>query len=86
MLCIGTLLSFLHIDEISKNFSFEINALKRIATYINQDTATKVYQGPMEPYFTYCASVWDDFGSRLSDKLQKLLNSQSCIGFNLPVL
>ena len=27
-----------------------------------------------EPYFSYCAPVWDGIGSKLSDKLQKLKN------------
>ena len=42
-----------HIDEISKKVSSGISALKRIRTYINQDTATRVYQGLIEPYFSY---------------------------------
>jgi hypothetical protein len=33
-----------------------------------------VYQGLIEPYFSYCAPVWDGIGSKLSDKLQKLQN------------
>ena len=45
-----------------------------IRTYINQDTASSVYQGLIEPYFSYRAPVWDDIGSKLSDKLQKLQN------------
>ena len=63
-----------HIDELSKKVSSGISALKRIRTYINQDTASRVYQVLIEPYFSYCAPVWDDIGSKLSDKLQKLQN------------
>ncbi len=63
-----------HIDEISKKVSVAISALKRIGCYISQDTAARVYQGLMEPYFSYCAPVWDGIGSKLSDKLQKLQN------------
>ena len=33
-----------------------------------------MYQGLIEPYFSYCAPVWDGIGSKLSDKLQKLQN------------
>ena len=63
-----------HIDEISKKVSAAISALKRIRSYISQDTAARVYQGLIEPYFSYCAPVWDGIGSKLSDKLQKLQN------------
>jgi hypothetical protein len=42
--------------------------------YISQDTAARVYQGLIEPYFSYCAPVWNGIGSKLSDKLQKLQN------------
>ena len=37
-------------------------------------SAARVYQGLIEPYFSYCAPVWDGIGSKLSDKLQKLQN------------
>ena len=63
-----------HIDEISKKVSAAISALKRIGSYISQDTTARVYQGLIEPYFSYCAPVWDGIGSKLSDKLQKLQN------------
>jgi hypothetical protein len=52
-----------HIDEISKKVSAAISALKRIKSYINQDTAAP-----------YCAPVWDGIGSKWSDKLQNLQN------------
>jgi hypothetical protein len=61
-----------HIDEISKKFSAAISALMAIISYISQDTAARVYQGLIEPYFFYCAPFWDGIGSKLSDKLQKL--------------
>ena len=63
-----------HIDEISKKVLAAISALKRIRSYISQDTAGRVYQGRIEPYFSYCSPVWDGIGSKLSDKLQKLQN------------
>ena len=40
------------IDEISKKVSAAISALKRIRSYISQDTAARVYQGLIEPYFS----------------------------------
>ena len=38
-----------------------------------------MYQGLIESYFSYCASVWDGIGSKLSDKLQKLQNRAACV-------
>ena len=62
-----------HIDNISKKNSLGIGALKRMRSFIDKETAIiKVYQGLMEPYLTYHASVWDGMGSELCEKLQKL--------------
>ena len=54
-----------HIDNISKKVSSGIGALKRMRSFIDKETAIKVYQGLIEPYLTYCASVWDGMGSEL---------------------
>ena len=62
-----------HVEVISKKISSGIGALKRIRGLIDQETAIKVYQGFIEPYF-YCAPVWDGLGHTLSDRLQKLQN------------
>ena len=63
-----------HVEVISKKISSGIGALKRIRELIDQDTAIKAYQGFIEPYFSYCAPVWDGLGHTLSDRLQKLQN------------
>ena len=65
-----------HIDNISKRVSSGIRALKRMRSFIDKETAINVYQGLIEPYLTYCASVWDGMGSEveLCEKLQKLQN------------
>jgi hypothetical protein len=41
---------------------------------ITRDTAIRVYQSLVEPYFSYCAPVWDGLGKNQSEKLQKLQN------------
>ena len=41
---------------------------------MDRETAIKVYKGFIEPYFSYCAPVWDGIGVTLSDRLQKLQN------------
>ena len=61
-----------HIEVISKKVSSGIGALKRVL--IDRETAIKVYNGFIEPYFSYCAPVWDGIGVTLSDRLQKLQN------------
>ena len=63
-----------HVEVISKKISSGIGALKRIRELIDQETAIKAYQGFIEPYFSYCAPVWDGLGHTLSDRLQKLQN------------
>ena len=35
-----------------------------------KETAIKVYQGLIEPYFTYYASVWEGMGGELCEKLR----------------
>ena len=63
-----------HIEVISKKFSSGIGALKRVRGLMDRETAVKVYKGFIEPYFSYCAPVWDGIGVTLSDRLQKLQN------------
>jgi hypothetical protein len=59
-----------HVEVITKKISSGIGALKRVRGMIDQETAIKAYKGFIEPYFSYCAPVWD--GVTLSDRLQKL--------------
>jgi hypothetical protein len=42
--------------------------------FITTETAIRVYQSLVEPYFSYCAPVWDGLGQKQSEKLQKLQN------------
>ena len=63
-----------HIEVISKKVSSGIGALKRMRGLIDRETAIKVYKGFIEPFFSYCAPVWDGIGVTLSDRLQKLQN------------
>ena len=63
-----------YVEVISKKISSGIGALQRIRGLIDQETAIKAYQGFIEPYFSYCAPVWDGLGHTRSDRLQKLQN------------
>ena len=44
----------------------------RMRDCVTKETAIQVYQGLVQPYFSYGAPVWDGFGKTLSEKLQKL--------------
>ena len=48
-----------HVDNITKKVSSGIGPLKRMRDFITRETATRVYQSLVEPYFSYCAPVWD---------------------------
>ena len=59
-----------HVEVITTKISSGIGALKQVRGMIDQETAIRAYKGFIEPYFSYCAPVWD--GVTLSDRLQKL--------------
>ena len=63
-----------HIHKISKKNSSAIGALKRARPFISCKTAVQVYTALIQPHFDYCCSVWDELGSTLATKLQKLQN------------
>ena len=63
-----------HADNITKKVSSGIGALKRMRDFITRETAIRVYQSLVEPFFSYCAPVWDGLGKKQSEKLQKLQN------------
>ena len=43
-----------------------IGALKRVRGLIDRETAIKVYKGFIEPYYSYCAPLWDGIGVTLA--------------------
>jgi hypothetical protein len=51
-----------HVDNITKKVSSGIGAFKRMRDFITTETAIRVYQSLVEPYFSYCAPVWDGLG------------------------
>ena len=63
-----------HIKEICRKISSAIGALRRIRSLISQSTAVQIYKALIQPHFDYCAPVWDELSSYLSEKLQKLQN------------
>ena len=62
------------VNEIAKSISSGIGALKRLRSFINEDTAILLYRALVGPHFEYCCPVWDGLSNELADKLQKLQN------------
>ena len=65
---------FNHIKELCGKISSAIGAVRRIRSLIPQSTEEQIYNALIQPYFDYCASVWDGLSSYLSEELQKLQN------------
>ena len=63
-----------HIKELCRKISSAIGAQRRIRSLISQSTAEQIYNALIQPYFDYCAPVWDGLSSYLCEKLQKLRN------------
>ena len=67
-----------HDPITSKNYAERyppaIGALRRIRSLVSQSTAVQIYNALIQPYFDYCAPVWDGLSSYLCEKLQKLQN------------
>ena len=63
-----------HVNETAKIISSGIGALKRLRSFICEDTAILLYGALIEPYFYYCCPVWEGLSNELADKLQKLQN------------
>ena len=53
-----------HVDNITKKVSSGIGALKRMRYFITTETAIRVYQSLVKPYFSNCAPVWDGLGKK----------------------
>ena len=64
-----------HVDVITKKISFGTGALKRVRGLIDQDIANTAYQCFIEPYFSYCAPIWDGLGNTLSGRLYVITSS-----------
>ena len=84
-LTIGDRLSWSnHVDEICRNVSSAIGALKRIRHFISANTALQIYNALILPHFDYCSPVWDCLSGQSSDKLQKLQNRAARVITKLP--
>ena len=70
-------------DNICKQITAGISALRRLKDFADKQTLLSVYNALVYPYFKYCCEVWDVFGETQSKRLQKLQNRAARIITNL---
>ena len=63
-----------HIKYISGKIKRNIGVIKRVRSFIPQESLITLYQTMIEPYFRYCNIVWGGCNETLKDKLQVLQN------------
>ena len=63
-----------HIDTICKKVASGIGIIKRVKPFVPSETLHNLYNSLVLPYFDYCSPLWDNCGSMLKEKLQKLQN------------
>ena len=63
-----------NIEEICKKICAGIGALRRIKPFVPQCSLVTLYKSLIQPYFDYCAPIWDTCDKFLKDKLQILQN------------
>ena len=61
-----------NIDEISKNISCVMSAVRRLKDFADRKTSVSVYNALAQPHFDYCCEVWDSLGDGLARRLQML--------------
>jgi hypothetical protein len=64
-----------HIDTICGKVGYGIGIIKRVKPFVPSETLQDLYNSLVLPYFDYCSSLWDNCGSMLKEKLQKLLEN-----------
>ena len=61
-----------HISGLCKKASRQINILKRLSKYLNQESRVSIYKSFISSNFNYCPVAWIFCGKRNSNKLEKL--------------
>ena len=61
-----------HISNICKKAAMQINALKRIAKYLDERSRILIYKSFISSNFNYCPVSWIFCGKKNADKLEKL--------------
>ena len=61
-----------HIADICRKVGGQVNALNRLKNTLPCKTKETLYRAFILPYFTYCSQVWHHYGTRNSNKLEKV--------------
>ena len=61
-----------HTEEICKNVSAEIGAIRRLKPFAPTTSLITICKALTQPYFDYCSPLWDICGKVQRDKIQKL--------------
>jgi hypothetical protein len=48
--------------------------MRRMKPFVPVETLKLIYNALVQPYFDYCSPLWDNCGSGLREKLQRLQN------------
>ena len=62
----------LHISDMCKKASRQINALKRVSKFLTQDSRKSIYRSFIAVSFNYCSISWIFCGKKNTTKLEKL--------------
>ena len=62
----------LHIADMCKKASLQINALKRVSKFLTQDSPKSIYRSFIAANFNYCPISWIFCGKKNTTKLEKL--------------
>jgi hypothetical protein len=63
-----------HIDNICAKVGAGIGIMRRMKPFVPVETLKLIYNALVQPYFDYCSPLWDNCGSGLREKLQRLQN------------
>jgi hypothetical protein len=63
-----------HIDNICAKVEAGIGIMRRMKPFVPVETVKLIYNALVQPYFDYCSLLWDNCGSGLREKLQRLQN------------
>ena len=62
----------IHINQICNKVARQINALRRVSKYLNEDNRIATYRAFISSNFNYCPLAWIFCGSKNMTKLEKL--------------
>ena len=63
-----------HVDYISTKIGKNIGIIKRARTFLPRHSLSTLYRTLIEPYLSYCNTVWGQCSNTLKEKLQCLQN------------